>query len=164
MTASPVYKGFLPVFDFYHATEYLAKAAEAAYGSATYDSQGWFRKWKERLLIEDGAAGKAIRAMNYLLKRGNLKGEKRTQLLSARRFFRNNLTRLNYTWFHSRGLPVGSGVVEAACKSVVKARMCRSGMRWTHEGGQTILSLGTVIKSSRWDECWNEYQSRRLAA
>lgn len=125
----------------------LAKAAEAAYGCATYDSQGWFRKWKERLLTEDGAAGKAIRAMDYLIQREKLKGDRRTQLLSARRFFRNNLDRMNYAWFHSRGLPVGSGVVEAACKSVVKARMCRSGMRWTREGGETILSLRTAVSS-----------------
>ena len=162
--ASPVYQGYLPLVDFYHATEYLAKAAEAAYGCATYDSQGWFRKWKERLLTEKGAAGRVIRAMNYLLQREKLKGERRSQLWAARRFFRNNLDRMNYAWFHSRGLPVGSGVVEAACKSVVKARMCRSGMRWTKEGGETILSLRTVIKSSRWDACWRECQSIRLAA
>lgn len=161
---SPVYKGYLPLLDFYHATEYLAKAAEAAYGCATYESQGWFRKWKERLLTEKGAAGKAIRAMSYLLQRRKPKGEKRKDLLSARRFFRNNLEKMNYAWFHSRGLPVGSGVVEAACKSVVKARMCRSGMRWTKEGGQTILSLRTVIKSSRWESSWNSYQALRLAA
>lgn len=162
--ASPVYKGFLPLVDFYHATEYLAKAAEAAYGCATYESQGWYRKWKERLLTEAGAAEKVIRAMDYLHSRCNLKGEKRKQLLAARRFFRNNRERMKYAWFHSRGLPVGSGVVEAACKSVVKARMCRSGMRWTQEGGETILSLRTVIKSSRWDACWSEYQALRLAA
>lgn len=162
--ANPVYKGYLPLLDFYHATEYLAKAAEAAYGCATYDSQGWFRKWKERLLNEKDAAAKAIRAMSYLLQRGKLRGQRRKALLSARRFFRNNLKRMNYAWFHARGLPVGSGVVEAACKSVVKARMCRSGMRWTSEGGQTILSLRTVIKSSRWEDCWTEYQALRLAA
>jgi hypothetical protein len=160
----PVFEGYLAVVDFYHATEYLAKAAEAAYGSATYESQGWFRKWKERLLTENGAAAKIIRAMSYLLKRLKVKGEKRTHLLSARRFFRNNLERMNYAWFHRRSLPVGSGVVEAACKSVVKARMCRSGMRWSKEGGETILALRTVIKSSRWDACWEEYQALRLAA
>lgn len=162
--ASSVYRGFLTLVDFYHATEYLAKAAEAAYGSATYDSQGWFRKWKERLLTDKGAAGKAIRAMGYLLQRGKLKGQRRKALLSARRFFRNNQMRMNYAWFHSRNLPVGSGVVEAACKMVVKQRMCRSGMRWTSEGGQTILALRTAIKSSRWDDCWTEYQALRLAA
>lgn len=164
VTSNPTYKRYLAVVDYYHATEYLAKAAEAAYEAATYYSQGWFRKWKTRLLTERGAAGKVIRAMGYLLKLNGVTGERRKQLLSARRFFRNNVNRMNYAWFHSRGLPVGSGVVEAACKSVVKARMCRSGMRWTKEGGQSILSLRTIIKSNRWDSCWNEYQAFRLAA
>ena len=89
---------------------------------------------------------------------------RRTDLHSAMRFFRNNLKRMNYAWYHHRNLPVGSGVVEAACKSIVKARMCQSGMRWTREGGETILSLRTVIKSNRWDECWREFQALRLAA
>jgi hypothetical protein len=161
---NPLYRRYLKVVDYFHATEYLAKAAEAAYGSATYDSQGWFRKWKERLLTERGVASKVIRAMDYLLKTTQLKGERRKDLLAARRFFRNNAHRMKYSWFHARGLPVGSGVVEAACKSVVKARMCRSGMRWTQGGGQTILSLRSLIKSNRWQECWDECQALRLAA
>lgn len=161
---NPFYKPYLKVVDFFHAAEYLAKAADAAYGSATYDSQGWFRKWKERLLTEHGAAQKVLRAMGYLLKTSKLKGERRKDLLAARRFFRNNLHRMKYSWFHDRGLPVGSGVVEAACKSVVKARMCRSGMLWTQSGGQTILAMRSLIKSHRWEECWNECQAIRLAA
>jgi hypothetical protein len=162
--ACPLYKRCMALVDYWHATEYLAKAAEAAFGAATYDGQGWFRKWKEALLTEHGAAKRALRAMGYLLKSRNLKGKRRTDLHSAMRFFRNNLKRMNYAWYHHRNLPVGSGVVEAACKSIVKARMCQSGMRWTHEGGETILSLRTIVKSNRWDECWREYQSLRLAA
>lgn len=161
---SPQYRRYLKVVDYFHATEYLAKAAEAAYGSATYESQGWFRKWKKRLLSEQGGAEKVLRAMGYLLKTSKAKGDRRRDLLSARRFFRNNAHRMKYSWFYARGLPVGSGVVEAACKSVVKARMCRSGMRWTQGGGQTILSLRSLIKSDRWRECWDECQALRLAA
>ena len=161
---NPFYNRYLKVVDYFHATEYLAKAAEAAYGGATYDSQGWYRKWKDRLLTEKGAADKILRAMGYLLRVRNLKGERRKDFLAARRFFRNNASRMKYSWFHDRGLPVGSGVVEAACKSVVKARMCRSGMRWTQGGGQTILSLRSLIKSNRWGKCWDECQALRLAA
>lgn len=161
---NPLYKRCLFLVDFWHATEYLAKAAEAAYGADSYDGQGWFRKWKEALLTEKDAAKRALRAMSYLLKSRNLKGDRRKNLLAAMRFFQNNLKRMKYSWFHNRNLPVGSGVVEAACKSIVKARMCLSGMRWTKEGGETILSIRTVIKSNRWDECWREYQAIRLAA
>jgi len=160
----PLYKRCLALVDYWHATEYLAKAAEAAFGGEKYDGQGWFRKWKEGLLTKPGAAKRALRSMGYLLKSRNLKGKRRADLLVATRFFRNNQRRMNYAWFHSRNLPVGSGVVEAACKSIVKARMCQSGMRWTKEGGQTILSLRTIIKSNRWDACWSEYQAIRLAA
>lgn len=71
---NPEYRRYLKVVDYFHATEYPAKAAEAAYGSATYESQGWFRKWKERLLTERGAAEKVLRAMGYLLKTSKLKG------------------------------------------------------------------------------------------
>ncbi len=162
--ANPLYKRCLFLVDFWHATEYLAKAAEAAYGEKTYDGQGWFRKWKEALLMEPGAAKRALRAMNYLLKSRNPKGKSKKDLLAAMRFFRNNLKRMKYAGFHHRNLPVGSGVVEAACKSIVKARMCQSGMRWTKEGGETILSIRTLIKSNRWEECWSEYQTIRLAA
>lgn len=162
--ARPLYKRCLALVDFWHAAEYLAKAAAAAYGEEKYESQGWFRKWKEALLKEKGAAKRALRSMDYLLKSLNLRGKRRTDLLAAKRFFRNNLKRMNYAWFQSRNLPVGSGVVEAACKSIVKARMCQSGMRWTKQGGETILSLRSVIKSNRWDACWKEYQAIRLAA
>ncbi len=162
--ACPLYKRCLFLVDYWHAAEYLAKAAEAAYGEKAYDGQGWFRKWKEALLTEKGGAKRALRAMAYLLKSRNLRGKSRKDLLASMRFFRNNLKRMNYAGFHDRNLPVGSGVVEAACKSIVKARMCQSGMRWTKEGGETILSIRTLIKSNRWDECWSEYQAIRLAA
>jgi hypothetical protein len=161
---NPLYKRCLALVDFWHATEYLAKAAEAAYGANSYEGQGWFRRWKESLLKEPGAAKRTLRAMSYLLKSRNLRGKRRKDLLTAQGFFGNNMRRMNYAGFHNRNLPVGSGVVEAACKSIVKARMCLSGMRWTKEGGETILSIRTVIKSNRWDECWREYQAIRLAA
>ena len=60
-----------------------------------------------------------------------------------------------------RGLPIGSGPVEAACKSLIKTRLCRSGMRWSKDGGQAVLDLRTYVKSNRWDSFWkhiNELQ------
>ena len=73
-------------------------------------------------------------------------------------FFRNNRFRMEYKRFRDNGLPIGSGVVEAACKSIVKCRLCRSGMRWTRRGGQTILTLRALVKSERWDAFWMQYK------
>lgn len=163
-TMCPKYAGFTHVVDFYHASEYLAKAAEAAFGKATYESQGWYRKWKECLLKEDGAAHRILRAMGYLQRSRKLTGDRKKRLGSARKFFRNNLDRMDYARHYHAGLPVGSGPVEAACKSIVKSRMCRSGMRWTPEGGAAILALRTIVKSERWDSCWGEYEALKHAA
>lgn len=162
--ACPTYAGFDQVVDFYHTSEYLAKAADAAYGEATYNSQGWYRKWKECLLTEPGAVHRILRAIGYLQRSRKLTGEKKKQLRSAQSFFRNNRARMDYAYFHNQGLPVGSGPVEAACKSIVKTRMCRSGMRWTPKGGTAILALRTIVKSNRWNECWYEYESLKRAA
>jgi len=57
---------------------------------------------------------------------------------------------MEYKRFRDNGRPIGSGPIEGACKNVVKQRLCRSGMRWSIPGGQTILILRSIVKSSRW--------------
>lgn len=64
---------------------------------------------------------------------------------------------MTYADFRARGLPIGSGPVEAAGKTLIKTRMCRSGMRWSRTGGQHILNLRTLIKSDRWTPTWTRY-------
>ena len=56
--------------------------------------------------------------------------------------------------FRGHTLPIGSGVVEAACKTLVTQRLKRSGMRWRHAGGQAILTLRAQVESSRFDQAW----------
>lgn len=73
-------------------------------------------------------------------------------------FFARNAHRMAYADFRQNGWPIGSGPVEAACKSVVKTRLCRSGMRWSRDGGQHILSLRTYVKSNRWNAMWKQYK------
>ena len=68
---------------------------------------------------------------------------------------------MTYAAFRARGLPIGSGPVEAACKTLVNARLKRSGMRWTREGGQHVLNLRRHEKADRWDTFWNYYLSTR---
>ncbi len=61
---------------------------------------------------------------------------------------------MNYYDLRKNKLPIGSGVVEAACKNLIGARMKKSGMRWTIDGGQTVLTLRSLILSNRWDNFW----------
>jgi hypothetical protein len=69
-------------------------------------------------------------------------------------YFRTNRARMDYPTYRARGLHIGSGVVEAACKQVVGARCKRTGMRWSQPGLQAILSLRTLWLNDRWNDYW----------
>ena len=82
---------------------------------------------------------------------------------TQRTFFARNKHRMTYADFRKRGLPIGSGPVEAGCKSIVKCRLCRRGMPWSRQDGQRILDLRTYVKSNRWDAFWHEYKQATIA-
>lgn len=69
---------------------------------------------------------------------------------------------MNYFQLRQNNLPIGSGVVEAACKNLIGARMKKSGMRWTLDGGQTVLTLRSLILSNRWEGFWTYFISRHF--
>ena len=82
-------------------------------------------------------------------------------------YFKKHKKFMQYANYAENGWPIGSGVIEAACKSVVKQRMCRSGQRWSIKGGQAVLNLRAIVKSNRWEGFWNEYTKKyykKLAA
>jgi hypothetical protein len=64
---------------------------------------------------------------------------------------------MRYARYRENGMPIGSGVTEAACKTLVKQRLCCSGMRWAPEGAQIILNLrALVLTKSRWEQFWQK--------
>lgn len=150
--------------DFYHASEHLSKAAEAIFGKKSPAGDEWYHKWYDKLQTEDHAAKAVLRSMNYYTKILKIPKTRLADLKIEQTFFRRNEERMNYADFIRRGLPIGSGPVEAACKSVVKNRMCRSGMRWSRKGGQKILNLRVYAKADRWEIFWNNYKQIKQAA
>lgn len=135
--------------DFYHAAEHLNAALGQAYGDGSVMARRRFAELRHVLLEEQGGVETVIRALNHLKR-------KTTSALIARElgYFRNNRTRMRYAELKARGFPVGSGVVEAACKTLVAQRMKQSGMRWSHGGGQAILNLRGWSQSGRFDAAW----------
>ena len=91
-----------------------------------------------------------IRALAYQRK----KFPRRARIGEVLRYFRRNRHRMRYSHNQARDLPIGSGVVEAACKTLVTQRLKRSGMRWRHAGGQAILTLRSLLQSSRFEPAW----------
>ena len=87
----------------------------------------------------------------------HLKKSNKEKLLSAITYFKNNKSRLTYAKNTENSLPIGSGVIEAACKTVVKSRLCRSGMKWKNKGVKIVLSLQAMIKTDgKWQHFWNK--------
>ena len=95
-----------------------------------------------------------LRSIDYYSRSERLGKNRRKDLEAERTFSRHNKDRMAYASFRRRGLPIGSGPVEAACKSIVKTRLSRSGMRWSCTGGQRILDLRCYAKSELWKEFW----------
>jgi hypothetical protein len=136
--------------DFFHAVEQLKAALDAAYGEN--DPKGRTAFAKLRHLLRDDARGvhKVIRALDYL--RG--KHPRRKRIGEVLGYFRRHRQRMDYAEAAARNLPIGSGVIEATCKTLATQRLKRSGMRWRHAGGQAILTLRALVQSERFDHAW----------
>ena len=76
---------------------------------------------------------------------------------AALTYFKNHRQMMDYAMHTEKNLPIGSGVTEAACKTLVKQRLCGSGMRWKDQGAKVILSLRALIQSKgRWQQFWGK--------
>jgi hypothetical protein len=139
------------VVDFYHAAEHLKRAFEHAYGEASLKARASFAQYRHLLLEDHAGVGKVIRALAYHHKRKPRCGPLKQEL----EYFRRNRSRMDYARLRALNLPIGSGVVEATCKTLVAQRMKRSGQRWTIDGGQAILTFRALAQSDRFDAAWN---------
>ena len=155
---NPLYDDYEKLVDYHHAAEHLSKAAEAIFGKGSPKAQNWYDKYCAKLKGEGGAAKRVLRCLDYHQRTAGLSKSRRAALDTEQTFFARNAHRMDYADFRQNGWPIGSGPVEAACKSVVKTRLCRSGMRWSRGGGQHILSLRTYVKSNRWNAMWKQYK------
>jgi hypothetical protein len=135
--------------DFFHATEHLHAAIAAAYGDGTRETRQRFDQLREVLRDDHGGVERVIRALDHLRKRF----PRRDEIRRCAAYFRKHRRRMNYAALVERGLPIGSGVVEAACKTVVAQRLKLSGMRWG-KGAQAILTARGWDQSVRFDQAW----------
>jgi hypothetical protein len=136
--------------DFFHAGEHLHAAIAAAYGDGTRETQYRYETMRETLRDELGGVDKVIRALKHL----TTKHPRRDKIRQGLRYFRTHKKRMQYAALKERGLPIGSGVVEAACKTLVTQRLKNSGMRWSTLGAQAILTPRGWDQSERFDEAW----------
>ena len=153
------FEGYRLLLDFFHASEHLSRAAGALFGKDTTKARKWYEDWRFKLKYEEGAVAGLLRSIAYQQQALHLPKNRSKDLAPEIVFFKRNKERMNYPEHVANGWPIGSGPVEAACKTIVKARMCQSGMRWSRKGGRNILALRVLNKSNQWDQAWNQYRS-----
>lgn len=143
----------IEIVDFYHACEHLKKGCNAAWGESTQVGQDYFERLKTWLKETENGAERVIRTLRFQSSLAS--GTKRKRLETELTYFHNQQPRMHYAAYIRRNLPIASGVMEAACKTLVTQRLKRSGMAWTHGGGQAILTLRSLIQSNRWQPAWS---------
>ena len=134
------------VIDFWHACEHLRVASDHAV------APHWFEKYREILRHDPRGVAKVIRALCHL--RDHAAPADRPEVERELAFFRKHRHRMRYHAFKEKGIAIGSGVVEAANKTLVVQRMKRSGMRWRLVGGQAVLTFRALLKSGRFESAW----------
>jgi hypothetical protein len=136
------------ILDLYHVMEYIWKAAHCFHAEKSEEAEDFVTD-RLRMLLE-GKVGYLIGGLRR--KMANLHGAKRTRLLTVIGYLENNRSHMRYDEYLSAGYPIGSGVIEGACRHVVKDRMELSGMRWTVEGAQSMLHLRSIYLNRDWKE------------
>jgi len=144
------------VIDYYHACEYIYKMSEALFHDAKR-AQAWARKMCRWLKTKPRGVFRVLHSAAAIRQRRIVVGAKRKQYVSAYNYLRKRIRFLDYSQYRRDHLPIGSGVTEAACKTVFTQRLKQSGMTWKIEGGQWIVDLRVIQLSGLWSQVYRAY-------
>lgn len=134
------------VLDFVHVSGYLWKAAEVLFDDQE-QRQGWVEQQALEVLV--GASEAVLDEVESQAKQcGSWRREKLRQVAG---YFRHNLDRMHYDRYLARGWPIATGVIEGACRHLVKDRCEGTGMRWTKSGAESLLGLRSVYVNGDWE-------------
>jgi len=153
--------------DFYHASEYVGKAAMAMFGvKHVKEREAWLADRLHRLKHNQGAATRLWKELEKFAASHTIRSPSlRKGLASAVTYFCNQKHRMNYGYHTARNQPIGSGVTEAACKVLIKQRFCRSGSRWKEQGAMAVLSIRALkLTPGRWQDFWKRISQYGFAA
>lgn len=146
------------IVDHGHACQHLKAGLAASYGADNVPGRAEYERLKVILKDEPGGVDYVITALRQLERKlretGHRHKTRSEALRKERKYFENQRERMDYARYQKLGLPIGSGVVEAACKTLATQRLKRSGMSWG-DGKQPILTIRSLQQSNRWDRGWS---------
>ena len=142
------------ILDLLHVMERLWKVAWCLFEEKTQKAQA--EQWVEdrlRMLL-DGKVGLVIGGLRQTLTKRKLRGSRRKTMREVIGYFDRNRGRMHYDEYLAVGYPIGSGVIEGACRHLIKDRLERAGMRWHPDGAQAMLDLRATYLNGEWEEFW----------
>ncbi len=151
--AADYFPDAIQIIDLFHAREHYWDCARMVFADNIKRMQQWTEQRKEDL--DNGNVEAVIRAIKRLHPKNE---EARKICKSSIRYFEQNKNRMRYDKFRSQGLFVGSGVIEAGCRTVIGQRLKQSGMHWTVSGANSIIALRCILKGYLWEDFW-EYKA-----
>ncbi len=136
------------VVDYYHVSERLTTIADSL--KITGNRRlAWLRHVR-KLLLKEAGWGRVMRSIAKMEELYGVKKTKSEESKKAKRYLRRYRRFMNYAEQRGQGCPIGSGIVESACKQIVSERMKLSGMRWKHSGAQHVMTLRSILLSQTW--------------
>ena len=151
----PVYDKATKIVDYGHASQHLRAAMVAYYGEQSVAGRAEYARLRLRLRDQLGGADDVSTALARVARkmRGKKHKRRRKRLNAALTYCTNQWKRLDYAEYQARGLPIGSGMGEAACKTLAPQRLKRSGMSW-RDGTQALLTVRSLQQRHRWAAAW----------
>jgi hypothetical protein len=146
------------ILDLLHVTPRLWQAAHVFCREGSQEAEDFVRERVLRVL--QGKAAGVIRGLREMATKRGLVGSKKKTMATVCNYLEANLERMRYDEYLAAGYPIASGVIEGACRHLVKDRMERAGMHWTIPGAQAMLDVRSVFVSGLWDE-YQEYRIQR---
>jgi hypothetical protein len=141
--------------DYFHAAERITKLAETIFGVGR-EASAWAAKMRKVLKEKTSGVSRVLHSVGTLRQRRGLAGSEK-DYRQAVNYLRRFARYMNYREYRRVNLPIGSGVTEAACKTIFNYRFKQSGMRWHCVTGQHVLDLRVILKSGIWQRVYRSY-------
>jgi hypothetical protein len=143
------------ILDFFHAAEHLELLAEVLFGQKTDASKTQCEQWAKVLKEQPDGLEIVLREARRALPR---RGLRREAALKQIAYFESNTNRMRYAEYLARGLFIGSGVIEAGCKTVIGLRLKQSGMFWGVTGAKNVLDIRSLLENRQFALFWEQYR------
>lgn len=149
------FKDALQIVDFYHALEHAGQVLDALLGKDHPERKARLSRWAKRLLKDQ------VQSLIKETRRAASGTPQAQKVGEALGYFERNIARMQYGTFRQNHYFIGSGVVEAGCKTVIGARCKQSGMFWSKPGAEKVLALRCIQSSRRHDQFWKYRLNQR---